>query len=165
MHKTVSLLVLSPRIQCLRQSHTAGSPRTGPCLPAQPAPLAEQALGARLLIASLLHPAVPHRVGPHPSDPVSPRPAEAWSQPQSSYPAALQPCPRVGAAALLDLARTISPFLPQTLSPHPGQSLPLPLCLFFSFNVPVLISLSLQTVSIPCCGEPWPLGLSSLRFQ
>lgn len=74
VHKTVSLLVLSPRIQCLRQSHTAGSPRTGPCLPSA-ACAAEQALGARLLIASLLHPAVPHRVGPHPSDPVSPRPA------------------------------------------------------------------------------------------
>ena len=129
VHKTVSLLVLSPRIQCLRQSHTAGSPRTGPCLPSA-ACAAEQALGARLLsppFCTLRY----HTVWALIRVILSVPGQRGLSQPQSSYPAALQPCPRVGAAAPLDLARTISPFTPDALPTSWPQSLPLPLCLFF----------------------------------
>ena len=86
--------------------------------------------------------------GPHPSDPVSPWPA--WSKPVTVQ----LPCGsttlslHMGAAAPLNLARTISSFYPRH-SPHilatefaPSS---VPFFFFFNFNVPVLISLLLQT--------------------
>ena len=129
--------------QCLRQSHTAGSPRTGPLIPSA-ACAAEQALGARLLIASLPHPVAPHRVGPHPSDPVSPRPArpEPAAVQLPCGPTALSPCWGCSPSGCGQdhLFR-----LPQTLSPHPGHRVCPFLCAFSFFNVPVSISLLLQT--------------------
>ena len=148
---------------CLGQSPSWQVPRAHALCAPSTACAAEQALGTRLLMASLPHPAVPRRVGPHPSGPVSPwlaRSKPATVQLPCS-PTALSPYGGCSSESGQDYLFLLS----QTLSPQPSHRVCPFLCafFFFSFNVPVLIYL-LRAPFHPV-GNLWPPGLSSLRLQ